>query len=71
MDDGKMQPLPQGYGKGGNVFLFNLKQTLKPDCNGTARIKPGSKTVTIIIFKEDVVVNASESGFASMKSLIG
>ena len=56
---------------GGNVFLFNLKQTLKPDCNGTARIKPGSKTVTIIIFKEDVVVNASEGGFAAMKSLIG
>ena len=66
-----MQPLRQDHGMGGNVFLFNLKQTLKPDCNGTAKIKPWSKTVTIIIFKEDVVVNASEGGFAAMKSLIG
>ena len=66
-----MQPLPQDYDMGGNVFLFNIKQTLKPDCNGTAKIKPWSKTVTIIIFKEDVVVNASEGGFAAMKSLIG
>lgn len=52
-------------------MLLNIKQILKPDCTRTARIKTGSKRVTIINFKQNVVVNASEGGFAAMKSRIG
>lgn len=31
------------YGNGGNILLLNIKQTLKPDCNGTALIRTGSE----------------------------